>query len=628
MKKSVGIILSLLLLVCALTPALAFAEDASAASDIIYFLNPTAIAAVNDKLYVADNIEEGKSVILCFDVSGSKPVYCFTEETDGNISNLSAKGNGLYAIFSDKVEEYDVADNGSLQEKQTFNVKNAIDFVYGVIDRDDTMGEYYATNSQFFAKDPRVDDITNVDYFLPVGFSSTSEVSGMAAIDRYIYCLFRLDGNVVCQRIDGQLARPASSNDPLNKNTSLLNPVDSPKGLFVYGQQVGVFSETSVWFVEIGESNSTVNPLIDAESYGSDKGAINDVVANGEDIYILNEQHKIEIYKKNPVGGNYESVATIGTETLPRAVPAISELNSYTLVKCVGYPSNIVFKTSDEKTSIENLMDNADEYIVLGWDNEDPNFYYVLVGDKFGWVKKSDGADSLETDPNLKVIDTTMSQGNVEYKTKFISLDAVYIAPLPHTTFLTEEYRIVYNQSAQNLTEVTALQRFTDNGGTLWYYVRYGGNKTGFVKEENIGKFFLNRVNDGEGVDGESKANGKLFGYVQLYDNNDPATMDEDHHVTNNVGEEIKHLSSGTRVTVVKKYDNGTALVQVVYGDGTTAMGYCYISQLIPVGALTTTAVFGLTATGIAVVLAIILTAVFLHRRKNKKARTDAEQQE
>ena len=327
----------------------------------------------------------------------------------------------------------------------------------------------------------------------------------------------------------------------------------------------------------------------------------------------------MEIYKGNTE--NYTLSSVIGTDTLPGEVP--TAFTSFTLVQRVGYPANIVFKTSGER-SVETLVDNAAEYIVLGYDGDErSDFYYVLYGDSFGWVKKSDGATAPADDGKLRVVDTSVSQGVVEYKTKFVSLGAVWVYPLPREAFKPNE---AYEQSASTRKEVTVLQRFTE-GNTVWYYVRYDGDKLGFVTEENVGKFYLSANIDDAPVVGERKANGKLFGFVQLYDNNLPETMDDDHRAYNEKGD-IIHLGSGTRVTLIEEYSNGTALVQVAYGDGSTATGYCLADRLIAVTALTTNAVFGLIATGIAVVLIAVLTAVFVKRSKNKKATDEPEAKE
>ncbi len=595
MKKLFGIVICLLLLVCAIVPTFAFAA-AGTASNIIYFLHPTAITVLDGKLFVADNIENGSSVLLCFDISDGEPVYDYTTEVQGDVTNLSVKEDGLYAVLTDKVIEYTVGDK-SLTVKQSFDVEGAVNFVWGVYGNDYV--EYYASKEQLYRN--------NNGKFWGMGVGTLSNVKDIDFIGDNIYYLHG-ESEAKLQRWNGK----ESAVDPSDVVNSKLDISDSgAKGLFTRqtsgNSYPGFFSDGVIAYVEIANESCNVVTMLNYDT--EHKGKIVDVVEDGGALYVLSDNNSVEIYTGNT--GNYTVSSVIGTDTLPGEVP--QSFTSFTLVECVGYPSNIIFKTSGEH-SVETLIDNATEYIVLGYDGDaQSDFYYVLAGDSFGWVKKSDGATAPADDGKLRVVDTSVSHGIVEYKTQFVSLGAVWVYPLPRKVFTP----IAFQQSATNRKDVTVLQRFTE-GDTVWFFVRYDGDKLGFVTEENIGRFYLSANTEGTVVVGERKANGKLFGYVQLYDNNNPETMNDDHHAYNEKGE-VNHLGSGTRVTLVEEYENGTALVQVVYGDGSTTTGYCFADRLISVSALTTNAVFGLTVTGIAVVLATVLTAVFVKRNKNKK---------
>lgn len=614
MKKSLLIVLCLLLAACTL-PAIALADAPQTPTDstggVIYFLNPTAIAVSQGKLFVADCIEEGKSVVLCFDVSGGAPVYSFTQEVEGNVVNLSAKADGLYAILPNSVQEFSFAEGG-LQSVQTWDVQGAINFVQGSFSGQSA--EYYAADQNVNVRRDGAFDATAGTFRQILDIHAVDQSA--EANDEFVYVLYRDDGgHVDCVRLKDAL-QPGG--DVFNKTDAAQKTNNDAAGLFgcpVDGKVFpGFFSADAISYVEIASAICSTVPLL---SYNTElNGTLEDVTADDTALYVLNSRHKVEIYKKD-ASGSYQYTATIGTETLPRPVPSIEELNSFTLVTCKGYPANIVFKTSEEATSIELLIDNATQYIVLGWDNEDPNFYYVLVGDRFGWVKKSDGATEPGNDSKLTVENTTVGNDAVEYKAKFASLNATYLAPLPRKHFLTEEYWHVHNQTASQRTEVTVLQRFTE-GDVVWLYVTFEG-QYGFVRDVDVGKFYLSaKVGEGQPVVGKRKANGKLFGYVQLYDNNEPSTMTDDHRALNADGEEIKHLSSGTHVTLVQTYDNGTALVQVTYGNGTTATGYCFADMLIETSKLTTNATFGLAATGVAIALAITLSVLFARRSKKQ----------
>lgn len=601
MKKFVGITLCLLLLVALVVPNVAMAEVATNASDIIYFLNPTAIAVVGDYLFVADNIEDGKSVILSFDVSGTKLEYSYTYEVDGNVTNLSAKGNnGLYAVMSDKVVEYSIGAN--LSVVKNIDVADAINFVYGTLN--ERQGEYYATDKQFYRQDLYENKFTNI------GLNTLSKIKDIVAIGNYVYYLYeKEDGSTVCKRFNGR-GLSSDDGDVFNKSTEMSSL--SSIGTFVWDDKIGLFSEDEIQFIEITTSCSST-PLMD---YNTDNGTICDVAADNGRLFVLNSNHKVEIYSGQPE--NFTLDESIGSEKLERDVPAIEDINSFTLVKSKGYPTNIIFMTVDEATSVETLIEGAtDEYIILGLNEEDPNFYYVLYGDKFGWVKRSDGATDVEHDGKLQIINTKLTDGVVEYKAKFTSLNAVYVYPLPRAS----STPTMYTQSASSMTEVTVLQRFTEDE-TVWYYVEYAENTKGFVKEENLGRIYLSANLDGADIVGQRKINSTLFEAVRVYDNPNPETMTKDHTAVTSEGNEIK-LYSGTRVTVISEKD-GVAFIQIVYGDGTLAYGYIQAKRLIGVNDITTNATVGLILLGIAIVLTVILVIVFVERRKKNAPKSDS----
>ncbi len=617
MKKLLGIAICLILLACFVAPT-AVAETVTAEDDATYLFNPTAIAVVGNKLFVADNIEEGKSVVLCFDVSGNKPAERkeFSITIDGEITNLSAKENGLYVVLRDKVIEYTLGQD-ELTLGQTFNVRDAVSFTPGYLNS--VLTVYYASGG-----DVKMRNISSGSFMSTAGtFNQVLDIvsvdESVASDDEYLYVLYKNAENTLnCDRLNNGL-RP---DDAFNSTEASSKVTEQAKGLFFWSANgknfPGMFSDNTLSYVEVGAEICKEVPLLTYERQGA---TIVDAVANNGVIYILNSDRQVEVFKK--ITDVYTCTATIGTDTRLGEVPSVEAFDSFTLVKSVGYPSNIVFKTQDEATGVQQLVDNAEEYIVLGYEgSETDSFHYVLYGDKFGWVKKSDGAASAQDDPNLSVVDTGMGDDIVNYK--FVSLGAVWVYPLPRESFATDIKR--FNQSATNRTDATVLQRFTE-GDTLWYYVSYVSSdeveQRGFVKAENVG-VFMEADTSKTKVVGERKANGKLFGYVQLYDNNDPATMDDKHHAykrnEQNETVEINHLSSGTRVTLIKTYENGTALVQVMYDDGTTVTGYCFADRLIKTDALTTNASFGLIVTSVAIVLAVVLAIVFVRRSKKKKA--------
>lgn len=601
MKKFVGITLCLLLLVAAIVPTVAMAASAvDTAEDIIYFLNPTAITAVGDHLFVADIIEDNRSAILCYDVSQDEPIYKYTYEINGQVTNLSNKGdNGLYAVLSDKIVEFSVED--SITQVNSWSVTNAVDVTYGV--HGAAQIEYILKTNELIrnGENARVTDLTNS--------------IGCVTIGNLIYYLYETDGVAVCKSYDGaQHNQPSNSLNNANPHDARYYLTDfNPKGLFIWGDDVALFNNDKIRTIEINAESCSLVTLFDYNN--SDNSSIEDVATQDSKLYILNDKNKVEIYAKAE-DGNFALVATIGSDEVRQNVP--TEYTSFTLVRSKGYPTNIVFRTSGDN-SIENIETEAHEYIVLGYTGDAENkFYYVLIGDKFGWVKKSDGAANVEQDGKLQIVNTKLTQGVVEYKAKFISLNTVWIYPLPRLS----STPTAYTQSASDMTEVTVLQRFTE-GETTWYYVEYGEGSRGFVKEENLSNLYLfvdeNNLKNADIV-GRRKINSTLFEAVTLYDN--PDNLTKEHIAITSNGDKIK-LYSGTRVTVISEA-NGVALIQIVYGDGTLAYGYIDANRLIGVNDITTNAMVGLIVLAVAIVLTAILVVVFVQRRKKNATKSDS----
>lgn len=611
MKKLFVIALCLLLL-AAPTFVVAFAASGTQSDGVTHFLNPTAVAVVGNKLFVADNIEDGESMIVCFDVSGDTPAFQYNERVEGNVTELSAKGEeGLYAVLSDKVVEYAVSDK--LSVVQTFeNLSGVKHFISGVVDTENHLGEYYVTSDNIFFKNPRQSDVQSSDYFYQQNPAPLQDIRGFVSVGSFVYYLCSLDNNFICKRIDG-IERGFDPNDPLNKNGDLLTSFTDPKGLFVWGNNVGLFTENSIHFVEIGSSNSTINALIPAKSTDNngydveEKGKIVDVTAANEVLYVLNANHKVEIYKRG--GANFQDVNTIGTEEVTDPVP--QKYTSFTLVRNMGYPSNIIFKTSGEH-SVANLVNDAEEYIVLGYDgDENSDFCYVLYdeadGYGFGWVRKSDELTN-------HIVNTAAGPNGLTYKTKFVTPDAVWVHELPRES----SAKTPFTQTANSRTQVTVLQKFFE-GQTEWDYVQYDGDKRGFVKNETLfDQYYIDLTLEGDvHVVGQFKINTSLFGTVRIYDNPNELT---DEHLAVDSSYNPVVLHSGARVTLVENCDNGTSLIQIDLGNGTNATGYVKTSCLINKNALTTNAIFGIVTVCVAAVLAVTLTVVFVRKKKNSAA--------
>ena len=615
MKKLLFIFICFALIVASILPTVVFAAD-SADSDvktegIIYFLKPTAIAAVGNYLFVADYIEENRSVIVCFDITEEKAVYKYTEEVSGYVTNLSNKeDSGLYAILQDKILEYSIADG--LSVVQTINVAGAVDVTY--TDNISTKGEYVLTKSDLigYGVGSYIDTLTNT--------------KGCVSINGNIYYLYEENGYSVCRSHKG-------SDHSIPDNS--LNKKDTPgsegyyladfkaNGIFVRDSStVALFDNNTIASIVIGSStqNSQLDKIM---QYDESHGSIKDVCKGQNRLYVLNSQNKIEIYSdEHPT---FELLDTIGSDILKQSAPTV--YTTFTLVRSKGYPSNIVFRTMGNN-SIEEIETEASEYIVLGYDGEaDSNFYYVLYGDKFGWVKKSDGAKSVDEDGKLEVVDTKVSDDTFEYKTKFNSLKDVVVAQLPRQFFYqSSDYAQTFTQSASNRIEATILQKFSE-GDKVWYYVTFetnGGLHFGFVPQNAVG-IYITTTSDDVPLKDYLKVNSTLFSAVKVYDNGNKKTMTDEHLAYTKQGDQIK-LYSGKRVNVIDVKD-GVAFIQVNY-NGTYVYGYVFADQLIGVHQVTTNATVGLSLLAVAVALGVTLTIVFLKRRKRKAAGDKAQNQD
>ena len=617
MKKFACICILTLIMIAAVVPGFAFAAPAQGDSQsIIHFLNPTAVEVSGNFLFVADNIENNKTAILCFSVQNSAqtPLYQYTYIIDNAHSvNLASKQGGLYVLTTNGIIEFEIPDGEEIKVKQTFapeTYDNAqpVDFAYGVYNNNKS--EYLLTTEagNEFMKNNGSRNAPRFGSAWPLNGNSV-EPLGLVTIDNFVYFLYESDGKTVCKGYNGttQSVDKGVFNDTLN----LANHYT---GLFDWGGDVALFSKNSIVYVEENAQECTIASLL---SYENDDGAtIKDVSTKGNALYVLNDKNKLDVFAGSPQ--NFALVATIGSDTVELAVP--KAFTSFTLARSNGYPTNIVYKTAGDN-SIDDIVTDADEYIILGYDGDDQsNYYYVLIDNsRFGWVKKSDNALSPAQDRRLTIIPTEVTPDyGMEYKTKFTSLNAVYIYDLPGESFTFKTFQ----QSADNRTDVTVLQRFTEqkeDETQVWYYVEYGNQKYGFVKENAVGHFFISQINPEEAAIGPMKINATLFAAVTVY-----ATpqMTDDALAYSPEGNVLK-LYSGQLVNCVRisTNDKGTevALIQVNYGDGTVALGYVPFDRLIDKNSITTNLAVGLSLLAVAIVIAAILIIVFVKRRQKNK---------
>lgn len=582
-------------LIACVTPAAAHAAAASA-PDSIHFINPTAITVMGNKLYVADNVEDGKTALLVFDVSGAVPSLTGTYELDGVITALYCDSSAeLYAVKDATVSVLTVTADKPPVLKATYAFDSTVTgFVKGKFNKTDT---YYALTDRLL----REIDKNN---FGSITQGSLSNTKGCLALNDIVYYVYQDGTDYLCGGYK-------------NNGTFLLQSLSlntEPKGILAYGDKVAFFTSHSIQYVnaitmERWTGNAAFQSELALETLIDDTNdkTIVDVALHGETIFILNDGiNKIDMYTKGEKG--YSVTYTIGSDLVSNAVP--TSFTSYTLVRSKGYPTNIVYKTNAEN-SVEEIITNAAEYIILGYDNDaNSHYYYVMVGNKFGWVKKSADNAAPSTDAKITVVNNRVGNDDYSYETKFTSLNGVYVYDLPVSS--AQQTQIM--QTATTMKTVKVLQEFIE-GDQVWYYVSYDDNKTGFVKKESVGKFHIKREETGTelSTEGLRKINSTLFNAVTLYD-----TADLDETAADENGNVIK-LYSGYKVHLLST-ENGVAFVMIQHTNGQSACGYMEADRLIGVHDMTTNSIVGLSLLAFAVALAAVLITVYFHRKKKARA--------
>ena len=448
--------------------------------------------------------------------------------------------------------------------------------------------------------------------------SATENATACAVVDGQLY--FVKDGNAL-KRLNlnvGEGIIPSfDSNDPLNKNGVSLAMTEI-LGIFSYqvngATQLALFGENGAFTLEqvSGGRYSAERTLINTTNV-----TVKDMCYGAGKIFLLNSANEVEIYSYNTEKQQFErQPATIGTDTITidGQLPTPAQFTGFTLASSKGYPTNIVYKTTDASTSISEIKtDYTGQFIILDFEGaEGLPFYYVLIGDKFGWVQKSDGVTLPQNDSRLTIVNTQISQ-DVTYKAKFTSLNTVFIYPLPLSDI---EPGDTFQQSIANPQEAKLLQKFTENhaDGTVteWYRVEYGEGKTGFVSAGNVGQFHATGApTSAEEVIGYKKINSSLFEAVKIYLTSD---MEESEAICDEYGDVIK-LYSGSQVVAVKEENNAT-FVEIRKNDGSTSYGWIPTDNLIGLHQITTNAIVGLSILGVALILTVVFVVLFVKRKK------------
>ena len=608
------IIMCLALIIACAIPVLAFAaEQDNSEQDSVHFINPTAMTVVDDYLYVADNVEDGKTALLCFDLTNAElPKLIYTFELSEKITGLSNNGdNLLYAICGTKIIE--LTANG--REEPTvgktydkFDIENVkiISVAYGEIPNT-TEKTLYALSEDKMLKQKKKNQ------FIPfANIKNLKNSKGCYILQEndssYLYYV----ANNTCERYNLTL----NSDDADFSNT--LNITVTPSGIF--GGKIddtsfiGLYDAKGIFKIEGSGSIQSGTLRYDTISLFKEPTSVytNDSIVTVEmhknKLIVLNSRNQIDIFELADNGFyKHEPLTTIGSDMVDKAVPTVYK--NFTLVRPNGYPANIIYKTNGDK-SIEEIITDASEYIIIGYDgDENSHYYYVLAGDKFGWVKKSDNAATPDKDDKLTVVNNNFNDGTFAHETKFTSLNAVYVYQLP----LESSDKVTVTQTASTMKTVYVLQKYTE-GDTVWYFVKYDDDKTGFVKKSDVGDIHISAKTDDIVTEGLRKINSSLFSAVNLYVT---AEMNENDFVADSDGNRIK-LYSGDRVTLIKTEKNA-AYIMVLHSDGEKDFGWLDVSRLIDVHHITTNAIVGLSLLAVAIALTAILLVVYFKRKKKIK---------
>lgn len=625
MKKicSALLVITLICLLCASLDVVAFAASDVGSNGDVYFVEPVSVAVVDDYLFVADKVDDGaKSILHCFKCSkGEDGKITFSSvfarddlATDGAvITKLSASEHAfaqstdgyvgsLYVIIGNVATLYNVKTDGTLAAAAddsayaytTINKEGLVDVCIGQYT--DYLAPYCVTSTNLFVYDTTV---TNPDY-KPMFTESKNNVTSCFADSTYVY----FTENGVCRRYEGR--DRGYIDDTFNQNNVKMTS-GTATGVYTYG-------ETDVAIYDA----HNLRGIVDNTSASKDLLTLTEIsiidVAPSKfgGVFILDSENQVYLYALGETAYT-KTDFYVGSDTVSLTPP--TAYTSFTLAQSVGYPTNIVYKTTDDEHSVDGVKKNFNgtDFIVLGYDgDEDCAYYYVLIGESFGWIRKTNASDTPSTDTKINVVPTEVST-DLKYQSKFNSLNTAYVYELPFEN----ASKTAVKQSATAMITVTLLNKF-DRDGMQWYYVSYPQDEAtcyGFVKTNALGQFSIEANAPTELIllKGERKINASLFEAVRLYAT---ADLTDGTEIYSN-GKPIK-LYSGDMVRLVQTQDDAAEIL-ILRDDGSTDYGWVAANYLIESDAITSNAVVGIVLLCAAVVLAAVLIVVFKLRKSKKQ---------
>lgn len=617
--------LAMVVCLCATAFVMPTAHAATTESHDIYLIDPTAVAVVGNFLYVCDNVDGNNGVIMRFEIGANgQPTKDVTVlNTTKRVTGLSGSDikitesegtiGTLYVIYADEAVLYDVSSDGTLTQNSdaythitdaTIGGDTLVDVAVGMQDEVATVYVLYNNGVKFYYHG-------SSNYWQKTGDNITNAQS-LFYCDSYMYYVFGTNADVSCKRL-----KKTGFPDDYTAPASI-----APTGGFSFKAEDGqtaipaLYNSTEIEFMQ--------TPATDKANFrtlsGDSELTVIDIAATTATVFVLDSNKQVRVYTKTTTNNFARTDICVGSDTVTQEFPTDQTMfTGYTLAKSTGYPTNIVYRTTDNDTSIAKVEDKYDgTFIVLDYDGSTAcPYYYVLIGNKFGWIKKTSASDTPQTDDKITVLSSKVND-TVELKAKFSTLSKVYVFALPFNGASNFEYQ----QSAQDMTEVQLLQTFKQNDGgntVTWYYVNFeddGQTKRGFVKQDDLGHFSVDpKSTIGLEVEKSNlKINATLFEAVTVYATADMTSGTE---LYNDNG--IVKLYSGDRVFLVEKSADGTAaMICILHKDNTADYGWIDANRLINENSITANTVAGLCFLGGAILLGILLLIVF----KIKKKRT------
>lgn len=591
----------------------------------IYLIDPTAVATVGNYLYIADNVDGSQGVVMRFEIAANgQPTKDTTVLTTGKrIVGLSGsdiritEADGiigtLYVIYESEAVLYDVAADGSLTQNAntythitdaTIGNKTLVDVTVR-LHTNDAKAIYVLYNDSI--------DLYVVDKDGKIETGSLLIKNGKSLFysEGYIYFISEVNNVSICQRIGSLGLIDRTYTAPANI---------APTGGFSFKTEDGqtaipaLYNKTDIEFLQgVGSDKANFATL-----NGNDDLTVLDIAAVTSTVFVLDSNKQVRVYVKTTTENFKRTDIHVGSDTVSQSFPTDqTKFTAYTLARSKGYPTNIVYRTTDTATSIAKVEDKFDgTFIVLDYDgSKSCPYYYVLIGNKFGWVKKSSAEATPSTDEKIAVISSKVND-TVSLKAKLSTLSNVYVYALPFG----EADNFTYTQSANDMTEVDLLQTFkqtTDKGVVTWYYISFddeGTTRKGFVKQDDLGHFSVDpKSTIGLEVEKSNlKINATLFEAVTVYAT---ADMTQGAELYNANG--IVKLYSGDRVFLVEKSEDGrAAMICILHKDNAVDYGWIDANRLINVNSITANTIAGLSFLGGAIILGILLLVVFKIKKK------------